>query len=126
VSTKSAEDHVWITKKGQWIVARNIEWDDDDDDGHRCSDVSMSGDYHDVKFVDFLEQKVVGLKREGTMMELTLREQGLVKCESAKKFDQLLALGVGAMVNVYNLTLYESSGNVHLTEKSGIRGRRKK
>ena len=130
VSTHRAEDHVWLTRVGQHVVAHDVAWLDSW--AVHTSRAAVTAE-EEVTFSCALfenlaapARKVTGLKREApTLLLVSLEGPGrdhqvvVVKCVDRTCFN---AFQVGETVALFNLIVKSwESNTLYFTERSGIR-----
>ena len=128
VLTHRAEDHVWLTRVGQLVVAHDVVWRDPWTAHASRAVVTEEEVTLSCALFENLAtsaRKVTGLKREAaTLLLVFLDGPGcdqvvVVKCVDHTRFD---AFQVGDTVALFNLTARGSeSDTLYFTERSGIR-----
>ena len=118
VSTDTAEDHVWITKLGERVevglngVVHLVADEEEEEEGN-----VVPGRL----YIDLPPLRIVGIKRQCSLLEVLLQDGRCVVCAAKEeKGREVLEAGVGAVVQLYNVTQFHV-GELHVTSKSGVR-----
>jgi hypothetical protein len=128
VTTQTLEEHVWPVRKGQRVRADDVVHDslwearatacvvveekEEEKVGHLLATVC---------FRDLPADKITGFRREETALCVSLEGEGEVKCVDAEKKELLLEIGVGCLVQLFNVKIStHQSGGMVITSKSGV------
>ena len=118
VSTDEAEDHVWITETGERVEiglngAVHLVADEEEEEEEENGLGRL--------YIDLPPLRIVGIKRQCSLLEVLLQDGRLIVCAAKEeKGRELLDAGVGAVVQLYNVTQFHG-GELHVTSKSGAR-----
>ena len=121
VSSDTAEDHVWITEPGERVEieangAVHLMADEEEEEEEE------EGNFAPCRlYVNLPPLRIVGIKRQCSLLEVSLQDGRHVVCTAEEeKGRELLDAGVGAVVQLYNVTMFRG-GELHVTSKSGVR-----
>jgi hypothetical protein len=121
ISTDTAEDHVWITEPGEPVEiglngAVHLMADEEEEEEEE------EGNFVPCRlYVNLPALRIVGIKRQCSLLDVSLQDGRHVVCAAEEeKGRELLDAGVGAVVQLYNVTQFRGGG-MHVTSKSGVR-----
>jgi hypothetical protein len=123
VTLQSLEDHNWYN--GQRVVARDVVFDTFlQGRTYVCVQIEEKRDFfRNVFFVDLAVAKITGFKcEEGNVLlvQVESMERRFVTCSDKDKIDQLLKIGIGGLVQLFNVKV-SSNDALFVTASSGVK-----
>ncbi len=125
VTTHSLEEHVWLTRPGQRVYAEDVLFDSPwDGRAGRCVLEEEGEKRENTFFRDFAVDKITGMRCvEGGSLVVSLlggkSGGGTISCVDSEKRGVLLEIGVGGLVQLFNVKV--SRYGAFVTERSGVR-----
>jgi hypothetical protein len=123
VTTHTLEEHVWPTRPGQRVRADDVVFDSPREGRTRSCwlvEKEMEEGKKCVSFVDLPLDKIIGLRRGETGLDVFLETKAEVLCVDAEHSKQLLDIGVGGLVQLFNVKV-STQGDMFVTSRSGVR-----
>ncbi len=122
VVSNTLEEHIWPTRVGQLVFAEDVEFDSPWE-GRTASCFLMEEGKEEKKSVHYKDMpvdKIVGFRREENALCVLLERETEVKCVDAELGKAFLAVGVGGLVQLFNVKVSPQHG-VFVTSSSGVR-----
>jgi hypothetical protein len=123
VTTHTLEEHVWLTRPGQCVRASDVEWVSVCEGQTRCcwmADTQEEAGRWHTRYEDMPVDKIAGFRREeGNVLSVFLENGAQVKSVDSEKSKQLLDIGVGGRVLLFNVKV--TSRGSFVTSGSGIK-----
>jgi hypothetical protein len=122
VTTHTLEEHVWLTRVGQWVRASDVEWDSLCEGRTRFCWVPGDGEAGGcrTRYEDVPVDKIAGFQHEeGNVLSVFFEKGAQVKSVDSEKSKQLLDIGIGGYVLLYNVKVTQRG--VFVTSGSGVR-----
>jgi hypothetical protein len=124
VVTNTLEEHVWPTHHGQRVWAENVIYDSPLEGRTRSCVLETEGEAGKVgkvgsHYEDLAADKVVGFRHEGAL-RVFFEAHAEVVCTCAENGKRLLEIGVGGLVQLFNVKVSPQEV-VFVTSTSGVR-----
>jgi hypothetical protein len=123
VTSNTLEEHVWPTHIGQRVCAEEVVFDSPWE-GRTVSCCFMDDDEEEgkkgVRFDDVPADTITGFMREEGALGVFFKGKAEVKCVDAENSKLLLDIGIGGLVQLFNVKV-SALGGVFVTSKSGVR-----